>query len=198
MVKHRTETVCSGQLRQVETPVGEIEYCLVRKRVKNLNLRVKPGGEIFLSVPLNCSEQRADQMIWERSGWIVSVLSRIEKMDAPLAPDCSRKEALARLTAAVDRVYPLVRPLGVSYPRIKIRKMRSQWGNCHWMQGYITLNFALARCPECLQDYVALHELVHFLHHDHGPEFRGEMDLLMPEWRVLINELKNYIEVLES
>lgn len=61
-------------------------------------------------------------------------------------------------------------------PQVKLRKMRSQWGNCHYQQGYITLNTALARCPEPLRDYVALHELVHFLHHDHGTGFYAAMD----------------------
>ena len=187
----------SGQLRRVETTMGEIAYWLVRKRVKNLNLRVKPGGEIVLSVPLHCSEQRADQMIRERSGWIALVLSRMEREDVPLLPVCSREETLACLTEAVNRVYPLVQTFGVEYPQIKIRQMRSQWGNCLWMQGYITLNIALARCPECLQDYVALHELIHFLHHDHGFEFRSKMDLLMPEWKNLRKELKKYAAALE-
>ena len=52
--------------------------------------------------------------------------------------------------------------------------MKSQWGNCHWRQGYITLNTALARCPGTLRDYVALHELVHFVHPDHGPALRAD------------------------
>ena len=81
---------------------------------------------------------------------------------------------------------------GVSKPVLKIRKMRTQWGNCHWMQGYVTLNTALHRCPEYLRDYVALHELVHFLHHDHGSGFYGAMDLLMPEWRECRRALKYY------
>ena len=44
--------MASGQIRQVETSAGTITYYLVRKQVKNLNLRVKPEGEIVLSVPL--------------------------------------------------------------------------------------------------------------------------------------------------
>ena len=78
----------------------------------------------------------------------------------------------------------------------EIHAMRSQWGNCHWMQGYITLNTALVRCPPLLRDYVALHELVHFLHHDHGPGFYAVMDALMPQWRQLRQELKRYAVVL--
>ena len=93
---------------------------------------------------------------------------------------------------ALDRVYPLVQPLGVAWPELRLRRMKSQWGNCHWRQGYITLNTALARCPETLRDYVALHELVHFVHPDHGPGFYGLMDRLMPDWRQRRKELRRY------
>lgn len=53
-------------------------------------------------------------------------------------------------------------------------------------------NTALARCPETLRDYVALHELVHFVHPDHGPGFYGLMDRLMPDWRQRRKELRRY------
>ena len=79
---------------------------------------------------------------------------------------------------------------------MKQRRLRSQWGNCHWAQGYITLNTALCRCPEELRDYVALHELVHFLHHDHQEEFYAVMDGLMPDWRRRRAELKSYAAAL--
>ena len=90
------------------------------------------------------------------------------------------------------RVYPLVAGSGVPLPQVKLRNMRSQWGNCHYQQGYITLNTALARCPEPLRDYVALHELVHFLHHDHGSGFYAAMDARMPDWRARRQKLKGY------
>ena len=70
--------------------------------------------------------------------------------------------------------------------------MKSQWGNCHWAQGYITLNAALARCPEELRDYVALHELIH------GPGFHGRMDALMPDWRRRRQQLKGYASLLRD
>ena len=100
------------------------------------------------------------------------------------------------LEEAVLRVYPLVAGSGVPMPQIKLRKMKSQWGNCHYRQGYITLNTALARCPEFLRDYVALHELVHFLHHDHGPGFYAAMDARMPDWRKRRQDLKRYAQAL--
>ena len=65
------------------------------------------------------------------------------------------------------------------------------------MQEKYTLNTALARCPQSLRDYVALHELVHFLCHDHGPGFYAAMDARMPDWRQRRRQLKDYVAALE-
>jgi hypothetical protein len=191
--------VASGlpQLRVVDTPRGPLTYTLTRKRVKNLNLRVGAGNEIMVSIPLRCPARQADDFIRERSGWILDALSRREDRQLEPLPPVSREECARLLTEALARVYPLVEPLGVALPPLKLRALKSQWGNCHWAQGYITLNTALARCPEELRDYVALHELVHFLHHDHGPGFYARMDALMPDWRNRRRTLKRYSGALE-
>lgn len=44
------------QYRVVDTPQGPQTYLLVKKRVKNLNLRLDWRGQILLSVPFNCPE----------------------------------------------------------------------------------------------------------------------------------------------
>lgn len=186
-----------SRLRLVDTPRGPITYTLTRKRVKNLNLRVGAGGEIHVSVPWRCSAGEADELIRERSGWILDAIRRRDARQAEPLPKVTLVEQLRLLEEALERVYPLVAPLGVAFPLLKLRKLKSQWGNCHWAQGYITLNTALARCPEELRDYVALHELVHFLHHDHGPGFYAQMDALMPDWRRRRKALKSYSGALE-
>ena len=44
----------------------------------------------------------------------------------------------------------------------------------------------VAHCGEPVgndEDSAALHELVHFLHPNHGPGFYAVMDRLMPDWK---------------
>ena len=183
------------QYRMAATPEGAITYRLVKKRVKNLNLRLERSGEVVLTVPLRCPAEQADAFIVEKCHWIAGHLSQ-RREAPPLPPEPDRKTCARLLGEAVLRVYPLVAGGGVPMPQIKLRKMKSQWGNCHYRQGYITLNTALARCPECLRDYVALHELVHFLHPDHGPGFCAAMDVRMPDWRERRKELKRYAQAL--
>ena len=49
--------------------------------------------------------------------------------------------------------------------------------------GLVTLNTLLLTKPrECL-DYVALHELCHFVQPNHSPAFHRLMTELMPDWK---------------
>ena len=178
------------QFRLVDTPHGPIPVLLRRRRVKNLNLRVGADGTVALSVPLRYPLDRAEDFLRDKSGWIARALERQRAGQARPLPPVDREECAARLEAALDRVWPLVAPLGIPRPALKLRALKSQWGNCHWARGYITLNTALARCPEELRDYVALHELVHFLHPNHGPGFYATMDSLMPGWQERRRALK--------
>ncbi len=181
-----------GQLRVVDTPAGPIVYELEKKRVKNLNLRLR-AGRTSLSAPARCPLREADRFIADHAAWITANLKKLEeRRSAGLPPAPPQRECEALLRAALERMYRLVEPLGVAMPELKLRAMRTQWGNCHWAQGYVTLNTALARCPEALRDYVALHELVHFLHHGHGPDFYARMASLMPDWQRRRKELRQY------
>lgn len=187
------------QVRTVYTPKGPMPYVLIRKRVKNWNLHITPMGEVHLSAPLRCSAEQADRFVLEKWSWIEAHRTRQEEnRERLLPPEPSREICLTMARAAVERVYPRVRPLGVEMPQIRVRRMKSQWGNCHWSQGYITLNLALFRCPAHLQEYVALHELVHFLHHNHGPGFYEIMDRLMPDWKQCRQELKGYVGAIQT
>lgn len=185
------------QQRFVQTEAGPICYVLIRKQVKNLNLRIREDGSVVLSVPLRCTAAQADGFIASRYAWIEKHQQRCQEC-APLLPEENKAVCAARLEQALDRVCPLVLPYGVRRPILKIRSMRTQWGNCHWTQGYITLNRVLHRCPAHLREYVALHELVHFLHHDHGAGFYAVMDELMPDWKQRRKELKRYAFALRT
>ena len=183
--------------RLVQTEAGEIEYLLVKKRIKNLNLRIRDDGSVHLSVPLVCTVSQADAFIASRCRWILAHRQNVVPC-ADLLPEENDKVCAQRLEQALGRVYPMVAPYGIQRPVLKIRSMRTQWGNCHWMQGYITLNRGLHRCPAYLREYVALHELIHFLHHDHGPGFYAVMDELMPDWKERRKNLKQYACVLRK
>ena len=178
------------QLRET----GGVVYHLVRRPVKNINLRVREDGTVWVSAPARVGLDQLDRFVAGRAEWIQKAkenYARRASLGAALA-SLSRNECQRRLQAALDRMYPLVEKAGVPYPALKLRKMTSRWGSCHYRRASITLNTALAACPEELQDYVALHELCHFLWPDHSPRFYAALTERMPDWRERRQRLTGY------
>lgn len=49
---------------------GGINYEAARRRVKNLNIRVRLDGTVAVSIPLGCSWADADRLVLDRREWI--------------------------------------------------------------------------------------------------------------------------------
>ena len=79
--------------------------------------------------------------------------------------------------------------LGVRVKRFFVQCMKTKWGSCTPGSGYIRLNTELAKKPpECLE-YILLHELVHLLEPTHNERFCALMNLYLPHWEHLRQQL---------
>lgn len=184
----------STTLRTVPVPGGSISYLLERKAVKNMNLRIRRDGTVFVSAHPRVSLRTVDAFVAQRSAFIRSAQERLRREAAHAAalPPVPRAQCLERFTAAVARLLPLLEPWGVKMPQVKVRDMKSRWGTCAWQKGIVTLNTRLWNAPPPCLDYVALHELCHFVHPDHSPAFRRLLTALMPDWQERKAELERW------
>lgn len=74
--------------------------------------------------------------------------------------------------------------------RIRVRKMKTRWGVCNYKDNIITLNITLINYPyECL-DYVIVHELSHYIYHDHSKKFWSLVEKYMPDYKKIRKKLK--------
>ena len=88
------------------------------------------------------------------------------------------------MTIRIMREHP------TNFPEIKIRQMKSQWGNCHWKTNYITLNKQLIHYPFEFIEYVVLHELTHFHVMNHSDAFYQIIESYMPDYKQRIMAMK--------
>jgi len=163
-----------------------IEYWLEHKAVKNLNLRIRPDGQVHLSVPRRTSAARADAFVAEKAGWILQAQARLaQKQQAQTAaPLPTKEEALALFTRVSEQYFPLFAGvLGGQRPLIKVRNMTTRWGSCAPAKRQITFSLQLAAKPLPLVEYVVLHEYCHFVHPNHQAGFWALMEQLMPDCR---------------
>lgn len=67
---------------------------------------------------------------------------------------------------------------------VRVQEMRRKWGSCS-SAGTVTLAADLAEQQRRFQDYVIVHELLHFRYSTHGKVFRALMSAHVPGWRKL-------------
>lgn len=77
-------------------------------------------------------------------------------------------------------------------PQIKVYKMSRAWGRCYYQKGVITLNLHLIKAPQECVDYIILHEMCHFTHHNHGAQFKEMVARHDPQWSVKDQTLKEF------
>ena len=75
--------------------------------------------------------------------------------------------------------------------KIRIKKMKTRWGSCNYVKGYINLNLELIKKPVYGIEYVIFHELTHLIHPNHSKEFYNYINMFMPDY-------KNRIKILEG
>ena len=165
---------------------GGVRYEFKRKRVKNINLRVRADGSVAVSAPLGAPLAQVDAFVAGRARWIeaarVRALARGEEEQRPCS--VSREDALALFTQVSDAVFPLfAQVLNGQRPVLKVRPMKTRWGVCVPAKRQITFSLRLAEKPRAAVEYVVLHEYAHFVRADHSPAFWAVVARYMPDYK---------------
>lgn len=225
------------EIRTIQGKEKSFQYILTRKSVKNLNMRVRPDGEIHVSANRFVPVKYVDSFVLSHEHTLIKALDKYEKIRtntmqplqyvsgekvrylgeelhllveaAPIegvdklgqflilrvkdTTDFARKERvmkkwLGKMQVEVfleicKEIYTLFKPMGVKYPLVKIRNMKSRWGSCQPQRGIITLNGRMIAAPREAIEYVVLHEFAHFIHPNHSKDFYGLVEKLMPDWK---------------
>lgn len=79
----------------------------------------------------------------------------------------------------------------IPVPNLKIRKMTSRWGVCNIKNHNVTLNSELFKYDIKALDYVIVHELSHFIHHNHSKDFWLLVGKYYPKYKEVRKYLRN-------
>ena len=109
-----------------------IKYDLQYKKVKNINLRIKPDGSIKVSANKRVPQKIIDDFIISKADFILRALEKYKSETTKEQRQYYTEDEVKELTLALcDKVYPYYQKRGDRYPEIKFRKMVSRWGSCH-------------------------------------------------------------------
>lgn len=169
------------------------ELKVVRKNNRYAYLRVKPNRVIEVSAPVRMPRSAILELLHRKKAWIMEMsdavgesydeevvkLMPIDKDDMYLV----RHEAEELGYAAMEKVYPLVKPYGISLPNIHVRYMTTKWGSCIADKNKVWLNVYLIKMPPKCTEYVLLRQLLHLRYPEADAAYFELLNTLMPEWR---------------
>lgn len=171
----------------------ECNYELVKKRVKNMSIRVRADGSVIVTVPYSMSKKQTLEFIMSRRDWIEKkqrqMAERIFLDVDSLEWSQAKENALREIMAEQYERFTAYR---IPFPIVKFRKMRSRYGSCNISTKAVTLNKVLADMPRECAEYVAAHELAHLIEPNHGRAFYQVLDAVMPEHRIREKRLREY------
>ena len=187
---------------------ADIELHITKKRVKNINFRLKPH-KLLVSVPLFISSAQAALAIEKRVPWAIAnhaqVLEQykrkqIPSKDASIANNAlllwgvkqsftlSHDEKIAYYRQQLSEVVPALfkkwQPIvGAHANEIRLKKMHTRWGSCNTRARRIWLSVYLPAYPIECTEYVIVHELCHLHHANHSRAFWQTVANAMPEYQ---------------
>ncbi len=99
------------------------------------------------------------------------------------------KMTISDKTEFKGRVQTWAEKLDVKVTSISVRPMKTKWAS-YSTNGRLTFDAFLLQLREELQDYVIVHELLHFHIPNHGRLWKSLMHAHLGEYEVLETELK--------
>lgn len=168
-----------------------VSYELQYKKVKNINLRIRADGSVYVSAGRQVPLKIIEAFLLTKADFILDALQKCKSRPAtPPTPYFSEEALRAYITDLCQKVYPYYEVRGIGFPEIKFRRMVSRWGSCLPVKGRITFSTNLIYAPEMCIEYVVWHEFTHLLQANHSAAFYAELEAVFPSWRVCRNKLK--------
>lgn len=72
--------------------------------------------------------------------------------------------------------------LGVTFNRLSVKDQRTLWGSCT-REGNLNFSWRLALAPDCVLDYLIVHELSHRAQMNHSRRFWSVVETVCPGHR---------------
>lgn len=176
--------------------VNDIEIEVIRSDRKTIAIEINIDLRVLVRSPQFLSDNDIQSFVIKKSNWLKQHLQLMKERNEKkaLPPKLSRgeievlgKQALDIIPKRVQLFAPII---GVGYGKLTVRNQKTLWGSCS-SGGNLSFNCLLMLAPPEVVDYVVVHELCHRRHMNHSKSFWGEVERVLPNYRVQKKWLKD-------
>ena len=168
-----------------------IYYAKYRKN-RSIRITVEENGEVRLTCPYFVTEPEIYDFVKSKESWIRKAIKSIElKENLSDKPTLKAKEKRALKSLIDYYVYKYVKLMNAEVNDVKLRKMKSQWGNCHFQKKVLTFNTYLYFMSESFIEAIVVHEVAHLFVMNHNKKFYNLILKYLPDYKERMKEAKN-------
>ncbi len=180
--------------RIVEYKGNKIKYSLIRKKVKNINLRIKPDSTVIVSANSRVSLKYIDEFVKSKGDFIMKAIDNFSIEKKPSEPLYTPEEFVDYIIREYEQVFlTFNNNYTIIKPQLKLKRMKSRWGSCNYTKGIIALSTNLIYCTEEQIRYVIIHEFSHLLIHNHSDAFYSIVKIYCPDYKRIRKEMNKII-----
>lgn len=169
---------------------------ILRSNRRSFCAEIGPEGKLTVRVPRRATQREIDMFLLAKADWIAKHRAFPPLPDPRKALDADRIDELRTMAEREipGIVHKWAEIVGEYPDRIRITSAMRRHGSC---SGRANLCFSLYLMLWPLEavEYVAVHELCHIRHKNHGPEFYRAVEAAMPDWRQRAARLKSMPEI---
>lgn len=115
--------------------------------------------------------------------------SNIEKR-AEVMREWYRSELKATLPPIIEKWEEILKAKANHW---EVKQMKTLWGSCNHKTKRLIFNLELIKKPTHCIEYIVAHEMTHLVERLHNSRFTAILDAHIPNWRMLKDELNEFI-----
>lgn len=115
--------------------------------------------------------------------------SSIEKR-AEVMREWYRAELKATLPSLIEKWEEILKTKASHW---EVKQMKTLWGSCNHKTKRLIFNLELIKKPTHCIEYIVAHEMTHLVERLHNSRFTAILDANIPNWRLLKDELNEFI-----
>ncbi len=165
-------------------------------KIVNSKITINRNARVVVTIPFLKGEDYAKKILFEKADWVIRNFKKIKSFQDKVILKNDKitykknkekaRELIEKSVIRYNRIY------NFKFNRIFIRNQKRRWGSCS-RNGNLNFNFKLLFLPKCLLNYVVVHELCHLKEFNHSCRFWSLVEVSIPNYKELREELKKYI-----
>ncbi len=167
-----------------------IQYAKFRKN-RSIRITIAENGIVKVTYPYGVQDCEMIKFVETKISWIKKSIGKINVKEKLSSKPKLKKKELDSLKSLIDfYVYKYMNLMETEIFDVKIRKMKTEWGNCNYIKRILTFNSYLYYMSESFIETIVVHEVAHMHVHNHSKSFYNLIYRYLPDYKTRMKEGK--------